>query len=336
MIFSVGSGVNDSVFGKSQEPIRMMMEKDIEGFEQNSVVGTVFKKVNSKSFAEKFTSMTALGNFEDVGEGGAYPVSEKQEGYDKVISAREWKQSFVITQTMVEDNKILDLQGGALGFTQAYGRGKEEFCCGLLAGATSTQANIFGRNYDATSADNVPLFYASHPSVTGECDVQSNIFSDSCSSISAAKAAIGKVAVKMSNFKDDNGHLLSVNPDTIIIPNDYTVIDAVFGAIGAEKDPALAGGNGFNYNFGKWNVIVSGYLNSMVTSANTAPFILFDSKYNERVGGAIFLDRVPLTVKSYIDENTDNNVWKGRTRYSAGFNNWRAFALGGISTASAA
>ena len=124
MIFSVGSGVNDSVFGKSQEPIRMMMEKDIEGFEQNSVVGTVFKKVNSKSFAEKFTSMTALGNFEDVGEGGAYPVSEKQEGYDKVISAREWKQSFVITQTMVEDNKILDLQGGALGFTQAYGRGK--------------------------------------------------------------------------------------------------------------------------------------------------------------------------------------------------------------------
>ena len=36
-----------------------------------------------------------------------------------------------------------------------------------------------------------------------------------------------------------------------------------------------------------------------------------------------FLDRLPLTVKSDIDPNTDANVFKGRARFMAGFNNWR-------------
>ena len=36
-----------------------------------------------------------------------------------------------------------------------------------------------------------------------------------------------------------------------------------------------------------------------------------------------------LTVRSYIDDNTDANVWSGRARFGAGFNNWRCIAMGG-------
>ena len=36
--FSEASGVNDSIFGKSQAPIRMFIEKRGEQFEQQSVV----------------------------------------------------------------------------------------------------------------------------------------------------------------------------------------------------------------------------------------------------------------------------------------------------------
>ena len=71
-------------------------------------------------------------------------------------------------------------------------------------------------------------------------------------SLSAAETA-------MQNFKDDNGFVLNIAPDTIIIPNDYTLKRDVFAAIGADKDPATAN-NGFNYQYGRWNVIVWPYL----------------------------------------------------------------------------
>jgi hypothetical protein len=50
-----------------------------------------------------------------------------------------------------------------------------------------------------------------------------------------------------------------------------------------------------------------------------------DSRYNS-MAGLMFCERVPLEVKSYIDENTDANIWKGRGRWSAAPVDWRAIA----------
>ena len=134
----------------------------------------------------------------------------------------------------------------------------------------------------------------------------------------------------MQGFADDNGNILSVIPDTIVIPNDADLKMEVFAAIGADKDPNTAN-NGFNFTFGRWNVIVWSYLNQFITKGNK-PWMVMSSQYNEDYDGAVWYDRVKLSVKSYIDENTDDNIWKGRARLSAGFNDWRAFALGGAAS----
>ncbi|MEG2633410.1 MAG: hypothetical protein RSA97_02320, partial [Oscillospiraceae bacterium] len=105
----------------------------------------------------------------------------------------------------------------------------------------------------------------------------------------------------------------------------------VFAAIGADKDPATAN-NGFNFQFGRWTIVVWQYLNQFI-AAGTAPWILLDSTYNEEVGTAVWLDRVNLSVKSTVDDNTDNNVWRGRSRFIAGFNDWRGMAVAGVSGA---
>lgn len=42
LTFSEGSGLNDSVYGKCQAPIRMFLEKRGEAFEQESVVERLF------------------------------------------------------------------------------------------------------------------------------------------------------------------------------------------------------------------------------------------------------------------------------------------------------
>ena len=107
-------------------------------------------------------------------------------------------------------------------------------------------------------------------------------------------------------------------------------VEAVFAAIGADKEPTTAN-NAFNYQYGRWNVIIWPYLNKYLT-AGTSPWVLLDSKYNKTYGGAVWNDRIQLAVRSTIDENTDANVWRGRSRFNATFNDWRAFAAGGIAS----
>ena len=326
VIFSTSSGVTDSFFGKSQEPIKMLIEKEVEAFEQMSAIPHLFKEVKSNNFAEKFTSRTSLDDFLPVGEGGAYPTGSAEEGFSRVIYPETWKNRFVVTQEMIEDKKSIDLSTSAIGFTESFGRTKEKFAASLFANGTNTVLKLGSKSYNIACADGKALFAADHPA-KGKGSAQCNKFTDAFSA-----DALAACETAMQNFTDDNGNVLNIAPDTIIIPNDYKLKKDVFAVIGADKDPETAN-NGFNYQFGRWNVIVWPYLTKISGASSSAvPWILGDSRYNRSRGGAIWTNRVPLTVKSVLDDNNDNNIWNGRARFGAGFNNWRAFAIGGMST----
>ena len=325
--FSENSNVNNSIFGKSQAPIRMMIEKRAEQFEAESIAEKIFRKDKSTHFGEKYTSMTAMEGFEVVGENGAYPTDGQEEGPSKLIEAVTWKNSFSISREIMDDAKILDLRRKPAAFVTAYYRTREKFAAALLGGAVSGNGsvNFAGHKFDAKGADGQNLFYASHPSkVKGgtQCNLWSDAFSED---------ALGMLEVKMQNTRGENNEILDVAPDTIIIPNVHSLKKAVFAAIGADKDPETAN-NGFNYQFGRWNVIVWPYLNQFIT-AGTSPWLLLDSRYNEEYGSLIWLDRVPLDVRSTVDENTDANVWRGYARFTAGFHDWRGVACAGVAGA---
>lgn len=326
IIFSEGSGVNDSIFGKCQTPIKIFMEKRTEAFENDSVIEKLFSMQKSKSFAEKATGMTSMHGFSPVGEGGAYPKDEMQEGYSQTFEHETWKDSFSITSEMAEDSVLLNLKKRPAAFLNGYHRTRELFGAALFGAALSgsNAATMRGKKFKTTANDGLTLFNTAHTSITGGCDDQSNKFTNAFSA-----DVLGKIECEMQNLKDDNGNILAVTPDTIIIPNLASLKKSVFEAIGADKDPATAN-NGFNYTFGRWKVVVWAYLNQYIASG-TAPFILMSSQYNEDYGGALWFDRRELTMKSIIDENTDDNVWKGNARWCAGFNDWRAFAVGGAS-----
>ena len=147
IIFSKGSGLNDSIYGKSQEPIRAVIEKNVEAFEQQSQIKNVFFMDSTRNYAEKYTQETSLGNFEDVGENGAYPKTSMQEGYAKVVEPTTWKSSFEVTQEMVEDAKYGKIKSRANIFATSFNRTREEFAAGLLAGgiALAAAALLFWR-----------------------------------------------------------------------------------------------------------------------------------------------------------------------------------------------
>lgn len=323
IIFSKMSGLNDSIYGKSVAPIKAFLEESIKAYTDMSFVEKVFKMVDSDNYAEKFTSLTSLAQgFLPVGEGGAYPKDERQEGYSKVLEHETWKDSFTVTQEMVEDSKLLDLnRTGARGFIDAYALTREKYGAQLLVGAVSGTSTTFrGMTVDCTCNDGLSIFSTAHTSKTGNGGTQSNKFSNSFSADN-----LGLVETAMQNFADDNGDVLTVSPDTILIPNNAAMKAAVFAAIGADKSPETAN-NAFNYQFGRWNVITTPYLNGLTAGV----WFLVDKKYNDNYNGLLFCDRIPLTVSSYIDENTDNNVWKGRSRFVAGCNDWRGIAVAGV------
>ena len=321
IIFSQGSGVNDSLFGKSQAPIRAVIEQNVEAFGELSMIDKIFYMDKSHSYAEKYTSETSLGDFVDVGENGAYPKTGMQEGYSVVIEPTTWKSSFEVTAEMVEDAKVGKIKSRANIFATSYNRTREKFAANLIYGGTGEKISFAGKEYSTLAADGKPLFSKEHTSITGGCDVQSNIFKNAFS-----VSVMDAMQEAMQKFTDDDGNLLNVAPDTIIIPNSGALKRAVFEAVGSDLDPN-SNNNAVNFQMGLWNVLVWNYLPS--TIGGKPYFMMLDSRFNKDYMCMPWVDRLALTTRSDIDQNTDANVWRGRARFGAGFNNWRSIAVCG-------
>ncbi len=325
IVFSEGTNLQDSIFGKSQAPIRMLLENKAETWEQQSLLPIMFNMGDSQHWGEKFTAMTAMSGFKPVGENGEYPLDGMQESYSKFLEHMTWKDSFALSREIVEDSKIMDLKNKPTAFVNGFYRTREQFGAALYCAAVEkkTILNFCGMKFDAAAADGKCLFDKAHPSILGKGS-QSNQFADAFSA-----DALGAAESAMQEFRGDNGEVLGVIPDTILIPNDHELKKKVFAAIGADQDPDTAN-NGFNYQYGRWTVAVAPYLNQYLTKGSK-PWMLLASGYNEEYAGAVWLDRTELEVKSRINEGNDANIWSGYARFIAGFNDWRFACCGGIS-----
>lgn len=328
IIFSVASGVNDSVFGKLQDPLKAFIERANEAWMNNemNLAPKIFHPFKLDSNTGSIASLGSLGEMEAVGENGAYPLGNLEEGYRKVIRAEEWKYSFAISQTAMEDKLDFVITSNGQNLMDAYYRTRNNFMWGLLGAALQNKHFVRkGMEFGVNTWDGVKLFAQEHPSKFDAKMKQCNAFSDAFSA-----TVLGKLATAMQNAKNDNGEIIGLVPDTIVIPNTEKAKSDVFGVLGAYKDPDTAAGNKFNYQFGNWNVMVVPWLESLAT-ANSYPFFLMDSDYNEKHFGALDVVRIEPKIKSYIDESTDANIWKIRARFSGAFGDWRAFYAGGVS-----
>lgn len=326
---SIGSGLNGTIYGDCQVPLKAFLESRGEAFQRESLLPYLYRMEKSRHWAERYSSETAMGDFEPVGEGGDYPKTGFEDGYFRDIVNMTFKQSFSVTQELVEDCLLGTMKQRANKLVTAYGRTREKFGRILYAGGLyGTTVSYKGKTFACGSADGQALFSKTHPNKVNGAK-QTNLYKGTFTN-----TLLGKIETEMQNIKGDNGELLGVAPDTIWIPNDAALKDAVFSAVGADKEPT-SGNNAFNYQFGRWNIIVDPYLTAALTDlgkSSEKPFFLLDSKFIELNDGPIFQDRVPLDVKSVIDNNNDNNVWHGRARFGAGFADWRFVAVGNMST----
>lgn len=326
---SINSGMVDPIFGKCQVPLARYIMQLGEAFEQQSLLKHLYRFETSRNWAERYTSETAMDDFVPVGEGGAYPRTGFQSGYYRDIDNMTFKQSFDVTRELVDDAKLGEMKQRARKLVTAYGRTREKFGRALYAGGIyGTTVDFGGKSFRCDAADGKALFHKEHVNkVNGK--KQSNLYKGSFSA-----ALLGKIETEMQQRTGDNGELLAVAPDTIWIPNDAALKDAVFSAIGADKEPTT-GNNAYNHQFGRWNVIIDPYLTQVLAAMGKSaekPFFLLDSAFLKNNDGAIFQTRCPLEVKSVMDNNNDNNQWQGYARFGAGYVDWRFVSVGNIST----
>ena len=324
IVFSEGSGLQKSVYGEHLYPIRLLLETQAEAYQQKSILPYVYNMEKSSKWAESLVAMTSMQGPLPVGEGGDYPTDGMQQGFDKTIKHMTWKTQFEVTEEMVEDSQNLNLRGVPEAQMNAWYRTREMFGARMLGEAMkgNNTFKMAGMKFDTTGADGKRVFATDHGSATGKGGTQTNLFSNAFSA-----DALTMAETRMQDFKDDNGYILDVSPNTILIPNDGATKKAVFAAIGADKEPTT-GNNAFNFQFGRWTVVIWPYLNLYLPSGDH-PWILLDSNYNKTRMGAVWFDRKPLTVRQEIGGN-DNLIHKLRARWGVGFNDWRFCAVGGI------
>ena len=324
IVFSENSNLANSVYGKCLDPLRLLIESKAEAYEKKSLLPLLFVQAPSTQYGEKLSTMTSMEGPQPVGEGGDFPYDGFQEGFSKTIEHMVWKDHFEVTREMVADNKILQLRSTPNAFVKGFYRNRELLGARYFAEAMKKQTSftIRGQKFDTTTADGKCLFATNHQSKTGKGSNQSNLFADAFSA-----DALGEAETRMHLFKDDNGNVLNVSPDTILIPSIASLRKAVYAAVGSNEDPNTAN-NAFNYQVGRWRVIEWPYLNQFLT-ANTAPWVLIDSSYNEDCLGAAWFDREKPEFTQRIMPN-QNLGHDGYARYGVGFNDWRFACVGGV------
>lgn len=350
IIFNIGESLKQSAFNILQEPIKMLMENEKEAFEKESFLSKVFVMKTTDKYQEEYRSSTAMDGFKPTEDLERPGLSDFQEGYGKIFRTQIWTNSFVVSKQTIEDNQMMSINAQAMGFIKSYGRTRERYGAAMLSGALSGSIDFEGKKFDCRGGDTETgevdgakqiYFHNAHKPVKGAVGgvVQSNKFKVKTALDFTGKKVeeyildiIGRVQTEMINYRDDKGNILCVNPDTLVIPNYYQFKNALLTALKTQYTSAM-GDNGVNLQYGNWNVVVSPYLNGLDGFAEAdKAFIMLDSKYNKEALGAVWFDRVPLTVKSYIDEPTEANVWAGRSRFGVGFNNFRAMAYVSLNT----
>lgn len=325
IIFAKNSGINDDLWKVNDQVVRsILMDAATEKNKDKELIKQLFNVKTSKKFGEKMTGLTEMGNFEIVDEGDAGIQDEIQQGWSKLIEHKQFIKTFVCTAEMNEDNDIESMKVAAQNYMRAYDRTQAQYASDALTkeGATFLWGS---RTVDKTTGDGKALFATDHAGKKSGVSAQSNVFTNAFGTTSVMLNRLQNIG---RNFVNDSGFVTGYTFDTIVIPGNCPEMEDTIKKIIRSDLVVGSNYNDANTQKGLWNLVVDHRW--VVSSGN--PYILMSSEANTELQGSVFWNRIPLTMKDWVDEKTFNLNWSGRARFSAGFYNWRHVILGGATS----
>ena len=336
IIYSKSSGLNNSAIGKLETPIKMVIEheSDIQT-KKGGICDWLFNVERSGKFGETIIGQNEFDVFRAAPEGSGAENDTISETYRKFIEHIQFMKEFTITAEMMEDSNYgvaQDAKRRAENFTRAYYKTMHKICEYALSMGTSLKGNFAKADLDLTAPDGLPLFSAYHTYGIGDnSGTQSNYFygdifgtgtQNRKASTAVFEEALGELAVKIRNMKDENGEVLGYTADTIVLPGNRPLAEAVAKKVCGSEGALGNGYNDINLQYGNWNIIV---MPNWQTADDRV--MIMSSEANKNLSGNMFFNRVPLTVSNWVDHHTGNYIWGGRCRFGVGFGTYKHILL---------
>lgn len=314
MIISKLSGLNNTAFGAVAAPIKQYLTDMDIAAKANSITEKIFPKETSDGFGENYSGQTGLSNFSAGNEGESYPENDFQDNYGKtILNDNTWRNSFPVTLEMVEDVKMGKIKNNASAFIDSYYNTMEEYAASFLTSAISTTHTFGGKTFSIAGGDTKALFATDHPYSSADSRTQSNLFNAEFTyeNLSVIEAISGDI-------RDTIGRKINFKYDTLVLPYttryDALQLQKVFEALNADGNPNTSDRAG-NFHAGRWNIIWWNFLGAPTgMTSGKSWWLMMDSNYVMKYKPFVNQERMDLTVSSYVREETDTNVWKGRAR----------------------
>lgn len=336
IIYSKSSGLADSAIGKLETPIKMVIEHESDmQTKKGGICDWLFNVERSGKFGETIVGQNEFDVFRAAPEGSGAENDTISETYRKFIEHIQFMKEFTITAEMMEDANYgvaQDAKRRAENFTRAYYKTMHKICEYALSSGTALSGTFAKAKLDLTAPDGLPLFDSSHSWGIGDSKgTQSNYFwgdifgtgSDSRRASTAVfEEALGELAVKIRNMKDENGEVLGYTADTIILPGNRPLAEAVAKKVCGSEGALGNGYNDINLQYGNWNIVV---MPNWQTADDRV--MIMSSEANKNLSGNMFFNRVPLTVSNWVDHHTGNYIWGGRCRFGVGFGTYKHILL---------
>ena len=327
IIYQKSGGLRNAAIGKLETPIKMIIEHESDlQTKRGGIRDWLFNVEKSNKFGETIVGNNEFGVFQAAAEGAAAEKDTMQETYNKFIEHIQFMKQFVITAEMMEDANYgvaADAKRRAEAFVRAYYRTQHQICQAALSNAASASTTFAGANIDLTTGDKLPLFSTAHKFGT-EGDTQSNLITaaDMFASTQAFEEKLNELANLIRNMKDENGNPLGYTADTLILPGNRPAAEMIAKKVCGSEGALGNGYNDINLQYGNWNIVVMPDWQS-----DKDAVMVMSSEANKNLGGNMFFNRVPLTIKNWEDEPTSNYCWVGRCRFGVGFGTYKHILL---------
>jgi len=241
------------------------------------------------------------GGFADWREyKGAIEYDSNDQGYKTTYTHTQFARGFNVERALVDDDLYNIINKRPAGLAMAAARKREK-----------DAADIFNNAFDSgLGADDQYLCDGAHPhSPANTASTQSNAGTSALS-----RDSIIATRKLMRAFTDDRGELISVMPDTLVVPPEleevaYVEARTPLKTSSADNDLSFVNSLGLK-------AVVWDYL----TDANN--WFLVDSQMAKQ--HLNFFDRVP--VEFALDPTSDYNLvakYRGYMRYSLGWSDWK-------------
>lgn len=328
-IYSAMSGKNDPMFGKFEHPIKALIENESNIYEKRkTILDLLYNVEKSNRYAETTIGESDFDTFQSKQEGQGAENDNVEATFKKTIEHIEFAKEFTITRKMADDARFgmgADMKNKPKKFVRAYYKTRVKLAAQALINATKTSMTFNKAKVDLTTGDKLALFHKAHPYYTDKMKgkTQSNYFyGEITGSAATLEDALGTLANKVRNFKDENGEVMEYVADIVIVPCNRPKLETMMKKVVGSERTVGSNNNDINTQYGNWTLVV---LDGWETTDDR--FMVMSNEANENLLGSMFYNRVALDITSGIDQHTRNYFWNGYCRFGVGFNTWKHIAL---------